>query len=180
MFVYLYTTNAVMPHPQPRTGTKRAAVCTILDDIHHWTIDLSEQRGPRVRPTIHKHSSTCRLAYRCLAGVELGSDAQIGPTLGIVDDSFKGDYEDMVGVNARVGGRGEIIGLALHVEALPGSIVRRDEDSKEVGKNITSVTLNTKLFREFGPLEPYFVVGIGLVTVTQILFVAAAADEEFD
>jgi opacity protein-like surface antigen len=106
--------------------------------------------------------------------------AQIGPTFGIVDDSFKGDYEDMVGVNARVGGRGEIIGLELHVEALPGSIVRRDEDSKEVGKNITSVTLNTKIFRDFGPLEPYFVAGIGLVTVTQILFVAAAGDEEFD
>ena len=60
--------------------------------------------------------------------------AQIGPTFGIVDDSFKGDYEDTVGVNARVGGRGEIIGLELHVEALPGSIVRRGEDSKEVGK----------------------------------------------
>jgi hypothetical protein len=106
--------------------------------------------------------------------------AQIGPTFGIVDDSFKGDYEDTVGVNARVGGRGEIIGLELHVEALPGSIVRRGEDSKEVGKNITSVTLNAKLFRDFGPLEPYFVVGVGLVTLTQILFVAATSDEEFD
>ena len=47
-------------------------------------------------------------------------------------------------------------------------------------KNITSVTLNAKLFRDFGPLEPYFVVGVGLVTLTQILFVAATSDEEFD
>jgi putative transposase len=25
MFVYLYTTNAVMPHPQPRTGLRQAS-----------------------------------------------------------------------------------------------------------------------------------------------------------
>lgn len=43
---------------------------------------------------------------------------QLGPTFGIVDDSFKGDYEDTIGLNGRVGARFDRAAFELHVEGL--------------------------------------------------------------
>lgn len=106
---------------------------------------------------------------------------QIGPTFGIVDDSFEGDYEDTVGLNGRLGFRRDWLAFELHVEGLPGSIVKRGKNSKKVGEDIVSFTANLKLFYDVGPFEIYGVAGVGMVSLTEVFFLALSdEDGEFE
>jgi hypothetical protein len=113
------------------------------------------------------------LAWAENDGIEGYAYVQIGPSLGIADDSFDGDYEDIVGLNGRIGLRGEVVGFELHVEGMPGRIVKRSENSKRIGEDLVSVTANLKLFYDLEPFELYAVAGLGLLTLTEVIIVAA-------